>query len=165
MKKNPLDSSLLGVSIFGFLLCASSILLMPEEDLLLLPGILFWLGLLLGVGTQIALNCRRKAFFAKHQADVRKMQKRRCGCFHLFSNHIASVADTVLLASVLGAVLSIWYTEGLDYICYVFIALVIFAFSMHCILNGRNYHHVMHYSQILQAVKRNQSVSEGEGEK
>lgn len=146
----------MGISVGGFLLNSASFLIMPVMDLLYLPGILFWLGLVLGIAGQIAVEHRRKLFFKSYRMNHRKMQKARCGALCAFSNLEAKAADilAVLAAAGLAAVFAV--TGGMGYICFAAIALAVFTFCLHCILNGRNYFHIKNFKRVKQTLEQKQ---------
>ena len=167
MKQKQTDCILLGISIGSFLLMSVSFVLMPIEKLNFLPGILFWAGLILGVTLQIVLGGRRRKFFASYKVKPEKMQKPRNGLLSFGSNRIAVVADGVLIAGFIATVLSLIITKGYGTICYIFIAITVFSFCLHCILNGRIYFHAKNQSKVRQVLEsKKESTSEkGEGKK
>lgn len=167
MADNRWEKALLGISIGSFALMAASFLFMPLEENTRFSGLAFWLGLLLGFGTQIALDLRRKAFFRKLRVSHRKMQKRLCGALVFFSNTPAKIADIVLPLSAVGTALSLWLTKSTGYVCYVFIALTVLALVLHCIFNGRNFFFVLNKLKIFTILeqKRKNKLSKGEGKK
>lgn len=166
MKHRQTDRILLGFSIGGFLSMAVSFLLMPLAKAALLPGLLFWLGLLMGVGLQIVLEARRRAFFKAYGVNREKMQKPRCGLLTFGSNKPAILADNVMAISFVATILAFVITKGYGYGCYVGIATTLFSFCMHCVCNGRNYFHAKNQQKVRQVLeqKKANSTEKGEGE-
>ena len=120
MKK---QERLLKLSIGAFAVMAGSIMLIPLE-LWIVPGVLFWAGLVLGILSQWMLSQKEK------RKDC------RWGVFTFFSGKTGRYVDTslIVLTTVLAMALAL---DGYSYICYVLITAVLFSFSMHCIVNGR----------------------------
>ncbi len=164
MKQRKMDSLLLSISTCGFFLMSSSFFLMPMEGMNILSGALFWAGLLIGVILQIVLEARRRAFFSAHKVKREKMQKPRNGLLTFGSNREAKIADIVLLASFAGTVLALSFTKGRGYVCYVFIAITLFSFCLHCILNGRIYFHTKNQIKIRQTLEHKKANPINEGE-
>ena len=144
-----------------------SFMLMPIETLRMVPGLLFWGGLIVGVAFQIILEARRRAFFARYNVKREKMQKPRNGFLTFGSNQIAMIADNFLVVSLVATILTFVYTKGYGSICYVCITVLLFSFCMHCIFNGRNYFHVNNQNKVRQVLeqKKANSLDKGEGEK
>ena len=167
MKQKRVDQILLAISVGSFLLMSVSFLLMPVKALKMMPGILFWSGLLLGIVTQIILEIRRRAFFKFYKVRRKNMQRPRNGLLSFCSNRAAILADAALVVSLLAAVLAFVLTKGYGYVCYVFIAATVFSFCMHCILNGRIFFHANNQLKVRQVLeqKKANSKEKGEGEK
>lgn len=166
MKQMQVDRILLGVSVGSFAMMSVSFLLMPMEGMKILPGLLFWIGLLLGVTLQIVLETRRRAFFKSYGVKRQKMQKPRNGLLSFASNKEAKITDGVLLASIIAMVLAFIVTKGYGYVCYVFIATTLFSFCMHCVLNGRIYFHAKNQMKVRQTLEdKKESTGKGEGKK
>ena len=167
MKQKQTDCILLGVSIGSYLIMSISFLLMPIEAANILPGLMFWGGLAVGVALQIVLEIRRRAFFASYRVKREKMQKPRNGLLSFGSNRAARLADLSMVVSLIAAILVFIFTKGYGYVCYVFIATTLFSFCLHCILNGRIYFHVKKQKKIRRVLeqKRANYSDKGEGEK
>lgn len=166
MKQRQIDRMLLGISVGCFVAMSVSFLLMPIGSLDILPGLLFWLGLTLGVALQIVLETRRRAFFKSYSTKRETMQKPRNGLLSFGSNPEAKINDGVLAVSFFSMVLALAITEGYGYICYIFIATTILSFCMHCILNGRIYFHAKNQLRVRQVLeqKKATTLDKGEGE-
>ncbi len=163
MKRTKTDRLLLAFSIIGYLIMSVSFMLMPINGAGIIPGALFWGGLLVGVALQIALEVRRRKFFAKYNANYKRMQKPRNGLLSFRSNQIAAIADYVMAAGVIATVLAFVLTNGTGIACYICIAITIFAFCLHCILNGRIYFYSKNQPRIRQVLEERNSKKEGEG--
>lgn len=133
MKKKT-DRMILWASVLCFLVMSLSLLLIPVETVGYFPAMLFWGGMLGGVVLQILLGMRRKAAVTR-----RERKGKRIGLLVVGSSREAWFVDGVFLGSILFTVLAFVLTRGMGYICYCAIALTLFSFCMHCILNGRNY--------------------------
>lgn len=166
MKQGKTDRVFLSISMGGFLLMSVSFLLMPIESLNLLPGLLFWGGLIAGVTFQIILEARRRAFFARYNVKREKMQKPQNGFLTFGSNQIALIADYIFIGSVIATVLAFLFTKGSGYLCYVCIAIMLFSFCLHCIFNGRNYFHANNQKKVRQVLeqKKATTIDKGEGD-
>lgn len=158
MRRKQVGSNLLGLSVGCFLIMSISFLLMPITILGILPGLLFWIGLMLGITLQILLEMQRRRFFKAHNVDRRKMQKPRCGLLTFGSNRCAKVTDIALFICLLFSAVIFGITKGFGYVCYICISCTAFLFCMHCVLNGRNYFHVMHSDKVRKAVESNQRL-------
>ncbi len=163
MKKNKTDRILLGISIGGFAVLAISFMLMPVDGLGFAPGILFWSGLIIGVVLQIVLESRRSSLFAKYKVKRETMQKARNGLLSFGSNRFALVADISLVVSLVATILSFILTKGTGYLCYLCLALLVFSFCMHCILNGRIYIYIKNQNKVRQVLEERNGKKEGEG--
>lgn len=164
MKQRQMDRMLLGISVICFLLMSISFLLMPIESISILPGVLFWIGLVAGIGLQIALEVRRRAFFKSYAVKREKMQKPKNGLLSFGSNSLAIIADRFMIVSFAVMILAFVITKGYGYICYVFIATTIFSFCMHCVLNGRIYFHAKNQLKVRQVLEQKKANSTDKGE-
>ncbi len=165
--QNKTDGLLLCVSIAGFFLLSVSFMLMPIDQLGFLPGILFWSGLIIGTALQIILEVRRRSLFSKYNIKRKTMQKPRNGLLSFACNRIATIADIALLVSLVASVPAFLLTHARGYVCYVCLALLVFSFSMHCILNGRIYFYITNQTNIRQMLEQKtaDSTKKGEGKK
>lgn len=165
MTRKQMDTLLLCLSVGSFAVMSISFLLMPIDAIGRTPGVLFWGGLLLGTFFQIALEARRRSFFARYHVNPKKMQKPRNGLLTFSSNKYAKLIDRILLVSVVCTVLTFLITKGTGYMCFVFISISVMALCMHCILNGRIFFHVMNQTKVQQVLeqKKVRTFSKGEG--
>ncbi len=164
MKQRRIDRILLGISVGCFLIMSVSFLLMPIESITILPGLLFWLGLALGIALQIVLEARRRKFFKSYSVKREKMQKPKNGFLSFRSNSLAMIADISMAVSFVAVILAFVFTKGYGYACYVFIATTIFSFCMHCVLNGRIYFHAKNQLKVRQALEKKKVNSTDKGE-
>ena len=166
MKQGKTDRVFLSISTGGFLLMSVSFLLMPIDNLSILPGLLFWGGLIAGVAFQIILEARRRTFFERYNVKREKMQKPKNGFLTFGSNQIALIVDYIFIASVIATILAFIFTKGLGYLCYVCIAIMLFSFCLHCIFNGRNYFHANNQKKVRQVLEQEKAttIDKGEGD-
>lgn len=108
-------------------------------------GIIFWLGLIAGIVFTILLSKQIKAT---------GVHKGKIGLITFFSNPIAIVFDSLMILSLIGSVLIIVFKSE-QLIGYFVIALFIFSFEMHCILNGKNYLYIKQEKYEVQEEKKN----------
>lgn len=161
MTEKRMDNLLLGICITGFGLLSVSFLTMSADTLGNLPGLLFWLGLLLGIASQITMEGRRRKFMRSHGLDRRKMQRPRCGALTFSASAMAKVFDVACAVGLVVAVLVFAVTQGLGFACYGAVAWTVFSFCMHCVLNGRNYFFITHREKITRAVTGRQTKASG----
>lgn len=147
VQKVQIDRALLIGSIVCYFIMSVSFMLMPIEALRILPGILFWGGLVVGITFQIILRVVNKALFAKHNETDEKMQKCRMGLLNFGSSPIAMAVDCAMIISFVVMILAFLLTKGFGYICYVFITTTLMTFCLHCILNGRIFFHIKRMTQ------------------
>lgn len=159
---NKKDFIWLYVSIASFLLLSISFLLMPIDStadhikfISILPGIMFWGFLALGVATQIILTHMRKKWISKNKRDI--TQGNRVGIISFMKNIPATIADVAFVLSVVGLVIALIATDSTGYVCYIFMAMSVFSFSMHCIFNGKNYFFIKNKDKICKALQDEQS--------
>lgn len=149
--------NLLRISVGGFLVMSLSFLLMPVSILGIVPGLLFWLGLIIGVISQMLLEIQRRRFFRAQNVDRKKMQKPHCGLLTFGSNRYAKTMDNAFLVCLVLSIAVFAATKGFGYICNLCISLTVFTSCMHCVLNGRNYFHVIHRDTVQKAVETNKN--------
>lgn len=143
-----------------------SFLLMPIEAMKFTPGLLFWLGLIIGIMLQIVLEVRRRAFFKSYKVKREKMQKPRNGLLSFNSNQIAAIVDKIMIISFASMILAFIITKGYGFVCYLLIATTVFSFCLHCILNGRIYFHAKNQIKVRQVLEQKKAnyIDKGEGE-
>ena len=162
MIKKYTDKILLVASMLCYLVLAISFLLMPLEGKIiaanvslysLIAGLAFWLSIIGGIATQCILANRRKKWFSKHHIK-RVKHSDKIGLISCMKNIYAVVADIFVAVGVIGLIVSVIATQATGYVCYVFVSLLVFSFSMHCILNGKIYYFVINKEKMLKALER-----------
>ncbi len=164
MKNMQKDRTLLAISTICFFMMSVSFVLMPLKSMHILPGALFWGGLAVGVILQVVLEVRRRSFFARYHVKCEKMQKPRNGLLTFGSNRLAIIADTAMAISLVATILTFIFTKGTGFLCYVFIAVMLFAFCLHCIFNGRIYFHAKNQIKIRQMLEQKMANTQNKGE-
>lgn len=155
MARKKIDMLWLIVSIGGFALMSTSFVLMPLDKTVeiydsmdIIPGIMFWAFLMLGVVGQVLLTIRRKRFLETNRSDS-GLRKERIGLISVFKNVPAIIADVGFVISLVAFVLAINVTNGIGFICYILLAICVFTFCLHCILNGKNFFYVVKQEEYL----------------
>lgn len=162
MDKNKL---LLYASIGGYFLMSISFVLMPIDALKILPGLLFWGGLLVGAALQIVLEIRRRSFFKQYKAKRTNMQKPGFGLLTFCSNQEGRIVDYTMAGGLVATVLALLLTKGYGKICYLFIAITLYAFCLHCVFNGRIYFYVTNKDKVQQMLEQKRDYIKGKGER
>lgn len=154
MREDKIDLIWLITSIAGFALMSTSFLLMPldktaeQYDAMdVIPGVVFWVFLTLGIVGQIILAIKRKKFFESDRRKRFQSRKGRIGLLNVFKNIPAIVADVGFVISLVGFVIATKITNGMGYVCYILIAICVFTFCSHCIFNGKIYEYTTSLSK------------------
>lgn len=165
--KGKVGLTFLLLSMVGFLLFSISFVLVPKEQFVILPGLLFYGGLIVGISFQVVLEIKRKAFFKKHKVKQSRIQKPRNGLFSFGSNRIALVVDSVLIASAIVTALAFIFPKSFGNWCFVCISVLMFSFCAHCVFNGRNFFHINNQDKVRQMLesKKESTLDKGEGKK
>lgn len=167
MKRKQVDVIWLVISIVSFFLMSFSFMLMPVETsssfgemsvVSYIAGIMFWLFLITGIVTQIVLFRRRQDWYVINRIRGNRICQ-KIGIISFFKNIYAIISDVVAVISLVGLIISLVATDGTGYICYVFISIFIFAFCMHCVLNGKNYYHVINQDVMLKNIEKERAKS------
>ncbi len=162
MSRKKADTVLLYASVAFFLLMALSFVLMPlggwksssgRELFTVLAGGAFWVGLIGGASIQGVLSVRRDGWYKRNRIK-KERTVRGVGAFTFLKNVPAAVADLVLVLTIPALIVSLIVTKGSGAICYAFISLLVFSFSMHCILNGKIYYYIKNQEKMLLSNKR-----------
>ncbi len=155
--KNKSDFIWITVSVISFLMFSMSFILMAVEskDVLkgisitsLLAGIFFWIFLLMSTVSQIVISKRTKKWLSVNKVR-RSHIKKKMGVFSFFQNKYATIADITAVASFIGLLVSLIATNAAGQICYIFLSLFIFSFSMHCFLNSKSFYVLTNKDKIL----------------
>lgn len=145
MIRKQTDNILMLISILFFLMFSISFLLMPlgEETsngkisvYTLVVGLMFWISIIMAIVIQCILSYRMKKRVMIHSTE-KEILEQKIGLVSFFKNIYAIVADVIMIVSLIGLIIAMISTQGLGYVCYIFISLLVFFFSMHCILNGK----------------------------
>lgn len=163
-KKN--ETIYLIVSIIGYFIFSISFLLMPIEAkgveqgpnvVTVVAGIMFWIGLLVGIIAQICLSASRKNWFNKNRVRLPLSNQPKLGLITFFRNKIAIIFDVLLIVALVGLIVSVMLTDATGYACYIFIALTTFSFCSHCIFNGKNYYFIENKGSIKKAIEKSKA--------
>lgn len=140
---------LLVISVLAFLLFSISFLLMPIENslMIIISGGLFWVSLITGIVSQILLSVNIRKWKQQKRGKLKRHLK-RSGFLSFFSNPLAKLFDIVMIIGAIGLIISMIATKSSGYVCYVFIAITVFAFSSHCIFNGKNYYYIKNEDKL-----------------
>ena len=156
------DKAWLTVSIISFAIFASSFTVMSFDlgnvsnqvsPVSIVAGAMFWVSLISIIITQIVLANLRKKWFTKNK--IRKAKKEQLpGIMCFCRNKYALTADIVCLLSLAALIVSMLLTDGAGKICYYFISLFVFSFSMHCVLNGRIFYHITNKDRLIHMAEK-----------
>ena len=167
MKKNIADRVWFTLSVISFALLSASFLLMSADSgdaekglstMALMAGILFWVSLVFAIVTQVVLSHRRKAWFLSNKIRKKRFSH-KMGAISFFKNLYAVIADVATVICIIGLVVSVILTDATGYACYVFVSLLVFSFSMHCILNGNIYYYIFNQDVIIKTIEKERSNS------
>lgn len=164
MQRRKQDIILLCVSIGSFLLMALSFLVMPlkmpniEQRILnIIIGSMFWGFLIIGVAIQVILAQRRKAWIRRnHLRRNRNFLYAKVGIIEFAQNIFGCIADLILGLSLIFLIIALVLTRSVGYVCYIAISVSVFAFCLHCILNGKIFYYVQNQDKILSKIEREQ---------
>lgn len=156
MEQKKIDVIWVIVSIGSFALMSASFLLIPLDKTVeqydamdIIPGVMFWLFLILGITGQILLTIRRKRYMRTDRKKKIQEMKSRIGLLSLFTNIPAIVADVGFVISLIAFVIAIKATDGMGYICYILLAVCVFTICLHCIFNGKSFNYVIEQNKHL----------------
>lgn len=160
MKSKYSDLVWLLVSIFGYLVMSISFTIMPLIDqqaspfIDKLPGLMFWSFLLIGAVSQIVLAVRRNKWLNANGIEGPSSAKCRIGLLSFMRNLPACLADGLFVLSLIALIIAVIMTDGMGYLCYVFLAFTVFSFCMHCVFNGKVYYFLTHRDMILKTSQK-----------
>lgn len=143
------------ISVFSFLIFSISFLFIPNtSDMIqltlpvknVIAGITIWVTLAVGIITQILLSKGLKTFLNKKGI----MSYRKIGVISFFQNKYASLADISFFISLVCFVVSMVCTNmnGNNFINFIFWTILVFSFSMHCILNGKVFYYMSNQEKL-----------------
>lgn len=145
-----------------FFLMSASFLIMPLDayneniktsTLNMVSGLCFWVFLIIGCILQGVLAHYRKKWCSRYRMSKEVEKKSGRGVVSFFKNSSAIVADITFLLGIVCVAIAMVLTESKGYICYVFIAVTVFSFCMHCIFNGKNYYFVTNKEHMVNELK------------
>lgn len=172
MQRRKQDIILLCVSIGSFYLMALSFLLMPlklpeiEPRILnIISGTMFWGFLIIGIVMQVILAQRRKIWIRRnHLQRNRNFLHSKVGIIAFAQNVFGRIADVIFGLSLIALIIALILTGSAGYVCYIALAVFIFAFCLHCILNGKIFYYVQNQDKILSAKRKRTTIETREGE-
>ena len=144
----------------GFLfLCALAIAFMPlgnalkEKTALVMycSGAAFWIGLIGTIFMALKINRSRKGSYRFNELFGNRKQ---LGLIHFFQNTEAMIMDVTMVISLIVLIIARLCSANLQ-IIYVIIAVFVFSFGMHCMLNGMNYKYI-NYSKYVKEQKKDE---------
>ena len=164
MQQKRRNIILLCVSIGSFLLMSLSFLIMPAKIsnidsrvINVIIGSVFWGFLIIGVLIQVILVQRRKAWFRRNRLRRNPLSLHsRVGIFKFAQNVFGCIADAIFGFSLIFLIIALVLTRSTGYICYIALSVFVFAFCMHCILNGKVFYFIQNQDKILFEFKREQ---------
>lgn len=106
-----------------------------SQVLLYFTGAFFWTGLLGVAITAIIINRARRLNMRFNKMYPGRTQ---VGAVHFFQNVPAIVADAIMFAAIVGFIIAMALEARQGY-TFLFLAVFVFSFGMHCMLNGINY--------------------------
>lgn len=102
---------------------------------------LFWASIVF----EVLLACwsdRERRKLERHLYRSKEIKQSLSGVFSFFKNKEAMVTDIVLFISVLSLGIIIWMHVKTSWIIISVVSILIFSFSLHSVLNGRNYRYL-----------------------
>ena len=127
-------------------LLAISVCLMPFGSslkektaiLMYLSGAAFWIGLIGTIFMAVKINNSRKN---SYRFNERFGNHKQFGVVHFLQNTEAIIADIAMFVSIVAFIIAkIWISEII--VSFILLAVFIFSFGMHCMLNGINYRYI-----------------------
>ncbi len=109
--------------------------------LTVISGIIFWGGLIVGYIQLFIISKHRKAY-EKNAHHIEKRVKSRPGIITFFSGPAATVADLAMILFFLLTMVFAFIPGFSQTVLLIFIAVLVFAVQMHCILNGVNFKYI-----------------------
>ena len=147
MKQKQTQKILLFLSIVFMFLFSASFLLMPiasqinfqgKSILMFINGLWFWITGIIAMILFIIVNQSRK----KQLKNTNEIDNNKSGFICFFTNSWAKAADCLFLISLIGLIILIIILPQ-SYFVFIFAFITVFAFLMHCVLNGKNYKYII----------------------
>ena len=138
---------LFGLSAVFMLLLSLTFLAMPAANrlslegnarLLRLSGVWFWATLILGYALFLLVHRARKQSL---RAGQEELPKGKPGIIRFFANPWAFFADIALGVGIILFVVFLW-VDASGYPVFALLSVTVFAFQMHCVLNGENFRYI-----------------------
>lgn len=135
-------------SVISYFIMSIDFLIMPIGNsvidknmrwLNILTSVIFWTGLLCGTVLYVIFSKKCKKWYENNKGNKDIYKEKRLGLISFFSNRLAIAADICLIISILLFVVLMIFTDRTSYFCYIAIMLLVFSFTMHCILNGKSF--------------------------
>ena len=164
MSDKKTDRIWLAVSIIGFFLLAISFFLMPIESrndfdslsaVSLIAGLLFWISIIIIVMSQIIISHRIKRWLSS--IGMRRVRMKKIGIISFFQNRYGTISDISAIVSLIGFLVFVVLSHGIDRISYIFLILFLLSFSLHSILNGKSFFVIMNKNKIMRAIQKNRA--------
>lgn len=111
----------------------------PNKAIAIITGIFFWIGV---IGTGMAFILMNMKRMKNEKMKKVKTDIRNIGLFRFFSNTYAKVFDIIMILS-LGTLIVVLAVVENTSIQLIIMAIFVFSFGMHCILNGINYKYII----------------------
>ena len=150
MMTNKRKKNLLIFQIAALCVLSQSILCMPltsqasNSIASYINATVFWFSIIwLFAASVVLCRIRRKNYVTK-----RGFKKRtKLGLTHFFQNRQATIIDIIMLISLVGFIALVIWAPTQQLPGFILLALMVFSFGMHCILNGTNYVYVMEHKR------------------
>ena len=136
------------ISIVSFLVMSISFMIMylltadienrASGGLAVVPGLMFWGGLILSIISHIIMGVMRNRIVERGRIKRSNLQ-RYIGLICFFRNTAALIADVVFVLALAALIVTLVICDTAGMLTYALISLTVFAFSMHCTLNGKNF--------------------------
>ena len=143
-----------------FLLIGSiAVLLMPiasvQKEATKIPMFIsgggFWIGLIGTITMAVKINKARKRSYRFRE---KYPESKQLGLISFFKNKEAIIADVGMFVSIAGFIVTRICSDNI-YWLFIFLALFVFTFGMHCMLNGMNYKYI-NYSKYVKEQKKDE---------
>ena len=153
MTRKSIDRLWLGISIVSFFVMSLFFMLiaiqvdritMDRAAFNTLKGCVFWISLTCGAVSQVVLALRRREWYKDRNVDISKSSVKRIGLISFARNRLATVFDTIMVISLCVLIAATILSPSMWIYCLI-VAILSFSFCMHCILNGKIYHHILHH--------------------
>lgn len=126
-------------------------------------GSVFWGFLIIGIVMQVILARRRKMWIRRnHLWRNRNFTYSKVGILAFAQNTFGCIADVILGLSLIILIIAAVLTKSAGYVCYAALAVFVFAFCLHCILNGKIFYYIQNQNKILSEIEREQQSRKGE---